>query len=260
VIRFCLLPSILESARVKIERASKHIVDLEAAIAKFFERRPYSVVAYIDADRRATYCLKHIEPIDLCIPAIAGDAIQNLRTALDYLAGALWRRTNSGEWKGYFPISDSAAKYKAEGLGKMKGMGQDAIDAIDAVEPYGGGKGDMLWRLHSLSIIDKHRLPLTVAGANLGIHLPSLYPELFPKSAKSNQWILGVADFRCPLKDDDILFRDDPGREIKQNLQLPFFVALNEVGVFNCQPLIPALKNMVEVADHVINGFAPLFP
>lgn len=254
------MPSIPESVRVKLERANKHIVDLDAAIAKFFERRPYSVVAYIDAERRATYCLKHIEPIDLSIPAIAGDAIQNLRTALDYLAGALWRRTNSGEWRGYFPITESAAKYKTEGMGRIKGMGRDAIDAIDGVEPYQGGKGDTLWRLHSLSIIDKHRLPLTVAGANLGIHLPSFYPELFSESAKSNPWILGVADFRCPLQDNDILFRDDPGREIKQNLQLPFFVALNEVGVFNCQPLIPALKNMVGVADHVINSFAALFP
>lgn len=142
----------------------------------------------------------------------------------------------------------------------MRGMGQDAVDAISAVEPYRGGKGEMLWRLHSLSVIDKHRLPITVAGANLGIHLPSFYPELFTESAKSNPWILGVSDFRCPLKDNDILFRDDPGREIKTNLQLPFFVALNQVGVFDCQPLIPALKNIAEVVNQAVNCLAPLLP
>src|SRR5208283_262997 len=180
------------------------------------------------------------------ILGITGDAIQNLRAALDYLACSLWSRANSGECKICFPISDSATKYKSEGLRKVKGIGKDAIKEISAIEPYYGGKGEMFWRLHRLSIIDKHRLPLTVAGANLGVHLPSLYPEMFPESAKSNPWILGVGEMRCPLKDKDILFRDEAGRELKENLQFPFFIALNEVGIFNCQPLIPTLKNMAD--------------
>ena len=253
------MSSIPSSVRIKVDRANKHIVDLGAAIDKFFERRPHSVVAYIDEEHKPTYCLKHIEPIDSAVSAVTGDVIQNLRTALDYLAGALWLRTNSGEWKGYFPICESSAGYKTEGVSKMHGMGQDAKDVIDGIEPYGGGKGDALWRLHSLSIIDKHRLPITMAGANLGVHLPSFYPEMFSESATANPWIVSVEDMRMPLKDGDILFRDDPGREIKTNVQIPFFVALNEVGVLNCQPLVPALKNLVTAVDQAINNCASLF-
>ena len=139
------MSSIPSSVRIKVERANKHIVDLGAAIDKFFERRPHSVVAYIDEEHKPTYCLKHIEPIDSAVSAVTGDVIQNLRTALDYLAGALWLRTNRGEWRGYFPICESSEKYESESPGKTKGMPIAAKEAIDRIAPYEGGN-DVLWR------------------------------------------------------------------------------------------------------------------
>ncbi len=138
-------------------------------------------------------------------------------------------------------------------------MRQDAIDAIDAVEPYKGGKGEILWRLHKLSIIEKDRLPITIIGANLGVHLRSLYPELFPESAKSNPWILSVTEMRFSLKNNDALFRDEPSRELRRDLQFPFFIALNETGIFERQPLVPTLKNLADSVNHIIASFGPLF-
>ena len=75
-------------------------------------------------------------------------------------------------------------------------MGQDAEDAISAVEPYEGGKGDLLWRLHRLSIVDKHRLPLAIVGGNLGINFQEFYPEMFPEGAPINPWNLFVGNMR----------------------------------------------------------------
>ncbi len=216
------MAAIPDSVRVKIARANHHVADLNSAIEVFLKSGPYKTTGEIDHQGRPTYRVSNVQPIDPIISAIAGDAIQNLRTALDYLACALWLGTNAAKaCKVYFPIAETAAGYQSEGLRKINGMEQAAIDAISAVEPYGGGKGDILWRLHCLSIIDKHRLPITVAGANLGIHLPSLYPELFPASAKSNPWILNVTDLRFSLKNNDVLFRDDPGRELKQDCSSP---------------------------------------
>jgi hypothetical protein len=254
------MPHVPNSVLVKVERANHHIADLNTAIDVFLKSGPYKTTGEIDHQGRPTYRVSNVQPVDPMIPAIAGDAIQNLRTSLDYLACALWLRTNAGSTcKVYFPITETAARYRSEGLGKIKGMGKDAIDAISAIEPYGGGKGDALWRLHCLSIIDKHRLPITIAGANMGIHLPSLYPELFPADAKANPWILCVTDMRFSLKDNDILFRDDPGRELKQDLHFPFFVALDEFGVFERQPLIPTLQNLRDCVNGVVSGCAPLF-
>jgi hypothetical protein len=251
--------SIPDSVRVKIERADHHVANLNTAINEFLKVRPYHILRYVDPGKRPTYQATDIQPIPLPIAAIVGDVLQNLRTALDYMASALWSRTNAGEFRGYFPIAETPAKYKSEGLGKIKGLCQCGINAISAIEPYAGGKGDVLWRLHSLSIIDKHRLPIVVAAAHLGVHLPTVYPELFPQSAKSNPWILGVTDMRCPLKDKDILFRDDPDRELNQDLEFPSFVAINEPSVFNCQPIIPALRGFIDSVNNVGKDLAPLF-
>lgn len=165
------------SIRDKIERADKHILELDAAIEAFCKTNPCKIKAGFSSDKRATYFVADIESIPLVVRAIAGDAIQNLRSALDYLACLLWNRTNTGDCRIYFPIFDSAAEYEARAFGKVKGLAQDAIDAISAVQPYKGGSGIWLWQLHKLSVIDKHRLPLTVAAGNLGIHLPSLIPR-----------------------------------------------------------------------------------
>ena len=116
-------------------------------------------------------------------PLSPGDAIQNARTALDFVAGLLWSKTNVGQWKGYFPIASGSEGYKSPDFlnRKVKGMREDFIEAISAIEPYKGGKGDSLWRLHELNIRDKHRLLVTVCGGNLGAPLPRPVSPHFPR-------------------------------------------------------------------------------
>jgi hypothetical protein len=43
------MPDVLAGPRIKIERAKRHIRDLEAEIAAFHGRGPYEIVAYDDA-------------------------------------------------------------------------------------------------------------------------------------------------------------------------------------------------------------------
>src|SRR3990172_3595613 len=101
------------------------------------------------------------------IARIGGDVIQNLRSALDHLAYQLVL-VGTGKpgpfFHVYFPIFDSAPEYKAGKTRQIKGMRQEAIDAIDGIKPYKGGN-DTLWQLHSLNRIDKHRLILTAGSA-----------------------------------------------------------------------------------------------
>jgi hypothetical protein len=248
-----------ESIWIKIKRADHHIKDLEVRIPKFIGSGPYKTVCYMDAQGCPTYRLSNVKPIDPMISAVAGDAIQNLRAALDYLMCALWSRANDGECKRIqFPCM-SAGEYESKGLGEIHGVvRQDAIDAISAVEPYEGGKGELLWRLHRLSIIDKHRLPIAIVGGNLGIHLPSLFPHLFTERERDNPWII-LADSRFSLKENDILFRDEPGRELKQDVQFPFFVALDEAGIFEREPLLPCLTRIYEFVAKSVSGFDSLF-
>ena len=247
-----------ESVRIKIERADQHISDMDGAISEFWKTRPYKVIGYIDAEKRPTYQVTDTKPIGPMIPAIAGDVIQCLRAALDRMACALWSRTNARDCKIYFPIADSATKYKSDGLGKVKGLGQDAIDAITAIEPYQGGKGESLWCLHRLSIIDRHRLPLTVIGGQMGIDLIPLYRDRIPELAKSFAFVHSLANFRVPLDKGDIIFIDEPGAELHKNLDVSWFVFFNEPGVFERKPVVASLKGLRDFVNDIVNKLAAL--
>jgi hypothetical protein len=112
-----------------------------------------------------------------------GDAFQTLRTALDHLAYQLFLVGTAGSTgvgkQVYFPIASGATEYKRESAHRVKGLRQDAIDAI---EPYKGGKGNDFWVLHSLNNTDKHRFRVA-AGSNLRSvdPLPVMMEHMPPK-------------------------------------------------------------------------------
>ena len=71
----------------KIERANKHISDLGTAIETFLAIKPYKVGMKRDAEtKKPIYYMAQVQPIPTEICIILGDAIHNLRAALDHLA------------------------------------------------------------------------------------------------------------------------------------------------------------------------------
>src|SRR5271168_2992434 len=145
--------------RVKIERAKKHLQNLEAELIGFGKKEFQAVTT--DTESHIRQLGKHrVLPFDAL--SGAGDIIHNLRSALDHLACQLvW--VGSGEEPSrrvYFPIAKDATTYEGEKARKVEGMCPKAIKAIDALKPYKGGN-DALWRIHELDNIDKHRTLFT---------------------------------------------------------------------------------------------------
>jgi hypothetical protein len=164
----------ITNIRAKIERADEHIHEFESELLAFKKTDPYKIGTKHDPQtRRLIYYITKADDVPARLSLIAGDALQNLRTALDYLAWQLVPASKRSAQTA-FPISDDATKYEAEKTRKIKGMAKAAVDAIDATKPYKGGN-DTLWRLHRLNNIDKHRLVITVGAAfrsfNIGQHL-----------------------------------------------------------------------------------------
>jgi hypothetical protein len=201
----------------KIEWAKQHIVNLEAAWEAFFKSGGYVLAYNDDPDKRErSYYVAVAKDIPPSISLIAGDAIHNLRSSLDHIAHHLVvvGTQQPGPFGSvYFPIFETASKYKAGLPGKVKGMRQDAIDAITAIEPYGGGKGEILWQLHCLNNIDKHQLLLTVYGA-LFAHsmLPThrqemqrIYVGSHPGRIPPDLGGVSVTASRFPVKQGDVL-------------------------------------------------------
>jgi len=153
--------------RVKIERAKKHLIDLEAEIVAHRDRN-LSVV--IGAHTRGFVQMsEYSSPVTLPVlpwsaVASARDVVHNLRSALDHLAHQLASVGSPGKEptrRIEFPMARDLATYEKTKAPKVEGMRQEAIEAIDALKPYKGGNDD-LWRIHELDNTDKHRGLFTV--------------------------------------------------------------------------------------------------
>lgn len=266
----------LALVRVKVERAKKHLGDLEVAI-KAFEKgdpSPYRIGVKDDPDAgKRIYYLMNNPFIPTYITAIAGDVVQNLRGTLDHLAWTLVSLTypqgipSNLHKRICFPIVDTAAKYPAV-RGQIQSLvSQKAIEQIDRTEPYGDGKGVILWQLHSLSIADKHRFLLTVAGQYTAIDIGSAakgaFMQMSPDMADALRNIdltlfFGVADKTCPLKAGDPLFIDSLDHEVNKEIKFGIQVSLYEPQIIQPDPLIPTLQQMADFIDNLIVSFKPL--
>jgi hypothetical protein len=256
----------LASVQAKIKRAQKHIQELDVALKAFFDTNPYVVGAKRDPQtRKPIYYLVSVKEVDTDIAAIAGNVLQDLRSALDHLAYQLVQvgTGRPGPFTHvYFPIFDSATRYEAGKLAQTKGMRQDAIDTIDAVKPYKGGN-DTLWRLHRLTIVDKHRLLVTVGSYFQSVDIgPIMQRELKAFAIVSSialpPLFLRSADRLYPLKAGDELFVDAPNAKVNEKLQFRFDVALSEPQVVEGEPLLETLQQMLDLVGKLVPTFEPL--
>ena len=229
------MPDRIDLIRLKIERAKEHIRNLETEVRAFLTTKPYRVgTKHKPETGQLVYYLVDVKPVPLRIAVMAGDALQNLRSALDHLAWQLVLANGRNPMsRTAFPIYDDLAKYKSESLRQVQGMSNAAIKAIDAVKPYKGGN-DTLWRLHRLNNVDKHRFVITAGLAfrsiNLGAHVFATLAA--QNSAFANMETIHAffktADRMFPLKAGDELFIDAPDGKVNEKMQFRFDVAFGE--------------------------------
>jgi hypothetical protein len=256
----------LTGIQTKIKRAKSHIQDFETARTNFFAHDPYVIATKRNPEtRQLAYYLVSVEEVPPLLGAIAGDAIQNLRSALDHLAYQLvvvGRGTSEPPEhpeRISFPIFNSAEEYEAEKLRKVEGAAEDAIKAIDSVKPYKGGN-DVLWQLHRLNIVDKHRLMLTVGSnfrsVDIGSYMSRMIRNAFPDTEfPTVPAFLQPADRMCPLKTGDVLFIDAPDAEPNKDMKFVFDIALSEPQIMECESLLETLNNMANLVESLIPPF-----
>lgn len=257
----------LAAIRLKIERARDHLRDLQDQVSAFLASKPYEVRAKRDpSTRRLIYFVARASATPTTLPVLAGDVLQNLRSALDHLAYSLevvgvGSAPPDPRYIAY-PISDDEAKYLPLRNRTIKGARQKAKDAIDATKPYRGGN-DVLWRLNKLNIIDKHRLLLTVGSAfravDIGAELGRTMREAFPDwpAFPPMKVFLKPADRLFPLKVGDELYIGGVDHPINAEMEFGFDIALGEPGIVDGEPLLETLQHMTDVVDGLVAGFRP---
>jgi hypothetical protein len=253
------VPHPYENVRSKIKWANKHIDDFRAASNAFMKTNPYGILVESDPNtRKRIYTVTKVTPIPPEISLIAGDAIQNLRSALDYLACGLVRVTKTEPSPQVcFPISESeplTEKQQARFEGQVKGMRQDAINAIKGTKPYKGGD-DTLWRLHRLNIIDKHRL-LMAAGTSVSRINPNFHSglrEYLIKGGVPPEPTTLMRDY-FPLKTGDkISFNPGEGNMYGDD-QFALEIAFNEPEIAEGEVILSVLKQSRRLVQQIASS------
>lgn len=221
----------LTGVTLKLSRAQEHLYAIDEAIREFLSTPDaYDLVLdHNDRNRPKLVVIGvHTPPPQLGV--LIGECAYNLRSALDQLAFQLAiahhgrRRVPADiERRSAFPIFKSGPKFRARnragkpargsGLSCIWGMSTTAQAIVERTQPYHRKRNPqarVLWQLHELCNLDKHRtLPLTIAalaGSNwrltsetpIILHSAESYPGPFKRDAVIARWHLTPA--AGPLK------------------------------------------------------------
>jgi hypothetical protein len=249
-----LIPS-----RVKLRRAKEHFNALNAEVKAFKAGKTHEV--FLDEESEPgvkIYKFRHIKKIPVEWSGIIGDIVHNAVSALDSLATSLVIQAGFDSEEiiqnTYFPIhwregDLSTGKTKAF----FERVGPDVEKLIRFLEPYRRGRGDALWRLHRLDIIDKHR---TILTAGIDLH-GAVYEWPVPLGeAKLPDRTIYRPKPSFPLKDGDEIARTtffEPHFEAKA--RFTFDIAFAETKVVDGDPVIARLKQLVSLADGIVELF-----
>ncbi len=157
---------------LKIERANRHIAELESEIEAFFAKKPYRIVVEDNgtgnhgADFPLKWVVRVSEELPLQFVAIIGDAVHNLRSALDLLTCALVRANGESDERVQFPIARDAP-HLPEVIKQhhVDRASPQMIAFISSLNPHRGNGGNAaICAIHDLDILDKHRLIIAVSN------------------------------------------------------------------------------------------------
>jgi hypothetical protein len=260
-----------DSAYLKIDRAAKHIEELSELV---HQTRPFGYIIETNTEtgQRLAFPTKNEAVID-AMALIIGDVVHNLRSALDH---AYWlivcgteRERFFSMFRGHRPPAEKEALIQfpfakdAKRLNDVLRLrsahyaGTGFSDALRQLRPHGPpGGNDLLYLIHQMDILDKHRLLIAMGDYTIGLSamirqaVPD-FPYTMDRIGLFNftfKWVsrslppsdqLGIADASLPT-----VFR----REI----DIPVDVILHVDRKGPLRPLFPTLEALVEAAREAV--------
>ncbi len=141
-------------ARLKIQRAIRHVQELQALMVAFHKTEFCKVHLEKEATGREVVKIDFLAPPPVDCATIIGDVIHNIKCALDHIAYEI-----AAEERVYFPKGAKRENIEASPDYRLiqKASPEVANFILNDVQPYMGGKC-LVWELTSLDNMDKHRL------------------------------------------------------------------------------------------------------
>lgn len=201
----------LAGVDAKLDRAVTHINNLQQQVAVFADREPYTVrvdekpqqggtVGHLTAVRNHS-----VGPYDVGMVLLAGEALYQLRSALDHLLHQLVILNGNaakliGSRQHQFPIFETSDGYRANAPRKIDGVSNHVARLIEGEQPYSrrphAPREDPLWLLQDLNNTDKHRV------------IPTTMVQLGTAEARADNesGVLFYVNGSVELKDDEVFF------------------------------------------------------
>ena len=239
--------TIYTDARLKVDRANKHISDLKRIIVEFEDTDAATIEVHPETGAQSLkHELQEIGKFFDRMSLIAGDAIHNMRTSMDFAWFQTISRCLPEKISGFtkFPVRDTSQQVEDA----LRGLEIDTrcrqlFDYIMAeAQPYNGGHNRAIWTLHQLDISDKHLLLLEMAprGYIKGITVRDKRGEI----SRGNT---------MPAYGHGPYFVDfEPGIEIHDKGKLSVDISLSEAHTFKGIPIESLLTSFSNLAWHVV--------
>lgn len=242
------MTDLFHSAKLRLSRGEYHITDLNERIRSFLQAKAYSIIREDNFDgihESQKITIKLTKPIPDNFAAIAADAIDNLRSALDlaWYALADVSKSLSADKRAYFPTFKTVSVF--EGFISNSKMPKEILSLVRKVEPYPGPNG-YIWTLHWICVKNKHRLITPIATiANI-----EMIHTLSYGIAKQ------IDRPRFDSSKNEIIFYTPKGETtIKYKVGITFDIAFHKTGIPHPGSASNILKIFADIVNDVINGF-----
>lgn len=227
-----------DAPRFKVLRARQHIKDLDFELHHMADPDRTLPSNPIGDPEAHTY--EHfIRPA--MPPLILGDAIHNLRVALDMMACDAVRLNGESTKGVYFPFANSHGELDDQIKSKnFDRAGPVAVAFLKKLQPYKGGN-IALRALHDLDVMDKHQLIVPTRESST----PSFLFGDFPAGAWPDELCTRCGqEVKPPKQDGQIAWRGES-----------FFEASAPLAG---EKVIPALHNLAHTVRGIIDDLAAL--
>jgi hypothetical protein len=239
--------ALYEDARLKVKRAKKHISDFTTAIIEVEDTCTVTIEDHAQGGQSLIHEIPDVRNALDNLSLIAGDAIHNLRSALDFA----WHSTISRllpdklSDKTKFPVRQTWENV----VDALHGIEVDTRCpklfecVMQHVQPYKGGP--VIWTLHNLDISDKHLLLLGLdpIGHIVGITISDQNGDLSRGSSMPAKGVNGryIIDF-------------EPGWKVENKGKLDVAVTLQEQEseVFDSVPMESLLSSFCNFTLHTV--------
>jgi hypothetical protein len=250
----------VKSWRVKVERAKQHLDEFGRIELAYMMRRPYDVSPDFDP-----YSSEHIgnvrvrEPVPPMLAAIAGDLLNNLRSALDHIAVALIGRKEAA-----FPIYTIWNGEKSKDFEReVRGANAAAIAGIRELQPCQHAARNTPVGEHPLAVLqvlnnkDKHRA-LTIVATRGTVNSLRIRSETGGEVFIRNLTIGRTTEM---VETEAEFFRYDvSGENVKVESRFTFEIAFNEDGAVKGKKVTEILRALIEYVTLVLDRLEPMVP